>query len=184
MAQGSLTTAYNAAAAEPCGTNETGTDLGGLSLTTGVYCFNSSAGLTGQLTLNAQGIANSVFVFQIGSTLTTASNSSVIIINGAPGDNVFWQVGSSATLGTGTQFIGDILASASITLTTGADITCGRALASTGAVTMDTNTVSTDSCNVGLEGSASPEPQTATLLGMGVFLVLIGYRIKARKHAR
>ena len=78
----------------------TGRDLGGQTLTAGVYCFSSSAQLTGTLTLNAQGNANAVFIFKMGSTLTTASASSVVLINGGSPGNVFWQVGSSATLGT------------------------------------------------------------------------------------
>ena len=103
--------------------------------------FRSSAQLTGTLTLDAQGNPNAVWVFQIGSTLTTASNSSVVVINGGSSCNVFWQVGSSATLGTDTAFAGNILALTSITLNTGASVS-GRALARNGAVTMDTNTIS------------------------------------------
>lgn len=136
--------AYNALAGEVCNVDLTGVDLGGLTLTPGVYCFSSSAQLTGTLTLDAQGSSDAVFIFKIGSTLTTASNSSVLVINGGQtcnGSNVFWQVGSSATLGTGTQFAGNILALISITLTTSANVS-GSALALTGAVTMDTNNVS------------------------------------------
>ena len=99
-AQSDTTIAYNALAGQPCNFNLTGQDLGGLTLIPGVYCFASSAQLTGAVTLNAQGNSNSVFIFQIGSTLTTASNASVNIINGVRGCNVFWQIGSSATLGT------------------------------------------------------------------------------------
>ena len=139
-AQSDLTTAYNALAAQPCNTSLTGTDLGGLTLTSAVYCFSSSAQLTGTLTLDAQGDPNAVFVFQIGSTLTTASASSVVVINGGSDCNVFWQVGSSATLGTGTGFIGNTLALTSITLTTSAT-SHGSLLARNGAVTMDTNQV-------------------------------------------
>jgi hypothetical protein len=134
-------TAYNSLVGEPCNLNLTGTDLGGLTLTPGVYCFSSSAQLTGTLTLDARGNPNAVFVFKIGSTLTTASSSSVVMINGGSNCNVFWQVGSSATLGTTTTFIGDILASASITLNTGANVS-GRAFALSGAVTMAGNHVS------------------------------------------
>ena len=92
QAQNDLTTAYNAAAGQPCGLDLTGTDLGGLTLVSGVYCFASSAQLTGTLTLNAQGNPNAAFVFQIGSTLTTASNSSVVFTNGGRGGSVFYQV--------------------------------------------------------------------------------------------
>jgi hypothetical protein len=142
QAQTDLTTAYNAAAGLPCGTVLTGQDLGGMVLTPGVYCFASSAGLTGTLTLNMQGNPNALFVFQIGSTLTTASGSTVQLLNnaGACPTNVFWQVGSSATLGTGSSLQGDILALTSVTMTTGAG-TSGRTLARNGAVTLDTNTV-------------------------------------------
>jgi uncharacterized repeat protein (TIGR01451 family) len=145
QAQNDVTTAYNALAGMACNTALTGQDLGGLTLTPGVYCFTSSAQLTGTLTLDAQCDPNAVFIFQIASTLTTASSSSVQIINGGQNCNVFWQVGSSATLGTGTAFVGNILALASITLTTGSSLS-GRALARTGAVTMDTNAVSAPSC--------------------------------------
>ena len=150
LAQDAVTTAYNDLAAEPCTVDLTGQDLGGMTLTHGVYCFSSSAQLTGQLTLNAEGSADAVFIFQIGSTLTTASSSSVLVTNGGVDCNVFWQVGSSATIGTGTVFVGNILALASITLTTGVDVS-GRALASTGAVTMDTN-------DVGFLTCAAPHP--------------------------
>lgn len=170
QAQNDLTTAYNFAAGESCGTSLTGMDLGGLTLTPGVYCFSSSAQLTGALTLNAQGNPNAVFVFQIGSTLTTASASSVVFTNGGEGDSVFWQVGSSATLGTSTAFAGNILALTSITLNTTASIGCGRALARNGAVTLDTNVVSidTEGCEAtgggGPTPSPVPEPSTASLL--------------------
>ena len=115
-------------------------------LTPGIYFFASSAQLTGTLTLDAQGTNGALWVFQIGSALTTASGSSVNIINlgsnNGSDDGLFWQVGSSATLGTSTSFEGNILALASITLNTTANIHNGRALAQTGAVTFDTNTIS------------------------------------------
>ena len=145
QAQSDLTTAYNGLAGLPCGTSLTGQDLGGKTLAPGVYCFTSSAQLTGTLTLDAQGNPDAVFMFQIGSTLTTATNAAVVMINGGRDCNVFWQVGSSATLGTGTKFTGNIVALASITLTTGVSLS-GRALARTGAVTMDTNTLTAGSC--------------------------------------
>ena len=144
-ARSSLTTAYNNLAGRTTTADLTGQNLGGLTLIPGVYNFSSSAQLTGVLNLNGLGNPNSVFIFNIGSTLTTASASAVSLINGAQGGNVFWRVGSSATLGTSTSFAGDILAKASITLTTGAKITCGAAWAGagavTGAVTLDTNTI-------------------------------------------
>ena len=133
--------AYNALVAQACDFNYLDVqELGGLTLTPGVHCFPSSAQLTGTLTL----VGSGPFIFKIGSTLTTASNSSVVVIDGGQtcnGSNVFWAVGSSATLGTGTQFAGNTLALISITLTTGANVS-GSALALTGAVTMDTNQVS------------------------------------------
>src|SRR5664280_3428269 len=142
QAQSDLVTAYNVLAGQACNTNLTGQDLGGMTLTPGVYCFSSSAQLTGTLNLNAQGSASAVFVFKIGSTLTTASNSVVQVINGGSNCNpVFWQIGSSATLGTGTTFAGSILALTSVTLNTSASVS-GRVLARNGAVTLDTNAVS------------------------------------------
>jgi Ice-binding-like len=148
QAQSDLTTAYNTAAGIPCGVDLTGQNLGGLTLTPAVYCFTSSAALTGTLTLNMQGNPNAFFLFKIGSTLTTASGSSVVLSNTGGAtcpSNLFWQVGSSATLGTGSTFAGNILALTSITVTTGATLT-GRALARNGAVTLDTNTISIAAC--------------------------------------
>jgi hypothetical protein len=139
-AQDAVTTAYDSLVGQACTRDLTGQDLGGQTLTAGVYCFSSSAQLTGTLTLNAQGNANAVFIFKMGSTITTASASSVALTNGASPGNVFWQVGSSATIGTGTSFTGNILALASITVTTGATVT-GRTLARNGAVTLDSNAV-------------------------------------------
>jgi len=142
QAQKDATAAYTTAVGQPCDVTLTGQDLGGKTLTPGVYCFASSAQLTGQLILDGQGNPSSVFIFQIGSTLTTASNATVVLINGAQpcSSNIFWQVGSSATLGTRTSFTGNILALASITLNTGT-VTNGGLYAQTGAVTLDTNTV-------------------------------------------
>lgn len=158
QAQNDLTTAYNNIAATPCTVDLTGQNLGGLTLTPGVYCFDTSAQLTGALTLNALGNPNALFLFKIGSTLTTASASTVTVINGGSACNrVFWQVGSSATIGTGTSFGGDILALTSITITTGAN-TSGRLLARNGAVTLDTNNVNT--CGVILCGVITVNPAT------------------------
>ncbi len=92
-------------------------DLGGLTLTSGVYNNPTSFGLTGMLTLDAGGNPNAVWIFQSGSTLGTASNSSIVLLNGADGCRIFWQVGSSATLGTNSVFVGTVLASTSITAT-------------------------------------------------------------------
>jgi type VI secretion system secreted protein VgrG len=145
QAQLDLTAAYDAAAAPACDTNLTGQDLGGMTLVGGVYCFDSSAQLTGTLTLDAQGNPDAVFIFQIESTLTTSVGSTVLVINGAQACHLFWQVGSSATLGTGSAFSGNILALASITAGTAAVVE-GRLLARNGAVTLDANTVHTPAC--------------------------------------
>ena len=139
-AQADAHSAYANLVGQPCGTNLTGkilgTSPGTVTLAPGVYCFNTSAQLTGTLTLNGNG----VYVFKMGSTLTTASKSSVVLANGATAGNVFWQVGSSATLGTNTAFEGSILANISDTVTTGASVT-GRVFALTGAVTLSGNRI-------------------------------------------
>ncbi len=145
QAQSDLTTAYNNAAGQPCDTDLSGQDLVGMTLTTGVYCFSSTAQLTGTLTLNAENNPDAVFIFQIGSSLTTASTSTVSFINGAQQCNVFWQVGASATIGTASQFAGNIMALTSISMTTGATLE-GRALARNGAVTLDTNVITRATC--------------------------------------
>jgi hypothetical protein len=134
-----LTTAYDDAAGRTLPTVVSG-DIGGQTLTPGLYQATTTLGITGILTLNGQGNPNSVFIFQVGSGLTTASSSQVVLQNGAQAANIFWQVGSSATLGTYSVFNGTILAQASITVTTGAALN-GRALARTGAVTLDSNSV-------------------------------------------
>jgi len=140
-AQIQLFNLYNNLSAMPATQDLSGQNLGGLTLTPGVYNFSAAAQLTGSLTLNGLGNPNAVFVFNIGSALTTASASSILLINGAQGGNVFFRVGSSATLGTTTAFVGDIVALTSITLDTGAGIDCGAALAHNGAVTLDDNTI-------------------------------------------
>lgn len=148
-----------------------GQNLGAIgTLTAGVYFFATSAQLTGTLTLDAQGHPDAIFVFRIGSTLTTASASVVRLINGADACNVYWQVGSSATIGTSTVFMGTILALASITMNTGATILDGRAIALTGAVTLDSNTITTD---------CIPAPTSAALALIG-----IGLAATSRRRAR
>jgi len=149
QAQSDLTTAYNDAAGRTPALSVSA-DLGGQTLTAGVYKSAASLGLTGTLTLDAQGDPNAVFIFQAGSTLTTAGG--VNLINGAQSCNVFWQVGSSATLGTppspSSVFRGSILALTSISLVNGVSVD-GRALARNGAVTLDTNTITTARCTTG-----------------------------------
>jgi len=161
QAKSDATTAYNTLASQTRTATLTGQDLGGKTLHQGVYFFATSAQLTGQLILDAQGDPNAVFVFQIGSTLTTASNSSVLVINGASPCNVYWQVGSSATVGVATLFVGNILALVSITLNSGATIS-GRALARKGAVTLDTNTFSASGCVPIIPSTPTPVPATPT----------------------
>jgi type VI secretion system secreted protein VgrG len=156
QAQQDLTTAYNDARGRPTNEDLTGQNLGGKTLIAGVNTFSSSAQLTGELTLDGEGDPNAVFIFQIGSTLTTASASSINLVRGAQSCNVFFQVGSSATLGTGTDFVGTILALTSITATTGATIN-GRLLARNGAVTLDNNVIRTSSCAA---ATASPSVST------------------------
>jgi hypothetical protein len=143
QARNDLTTAYNYAAGQPHTTLDSA-ELGGQTFLAGVY-YRGFLGLTGTVTLDGQNDPASVFIFQMDSTLTTASDSKVALVNGAQPCNVFWQVGSSATLGTRTIFVGSVLAQASITLTTGATVQ-GRALAHDGAVTLDTNTITRPFC--------------------------------------
>jgi hypothetical protein len=144
QAQAALATGYIDAAGRLGGTTVAG-DLSGQTLVAGIYKSTSSLGLTGDLTLDAQGNPNAVFIFQISSTLITGSGSHVVLTNGANACNVFWQVGSSATLGTNSVFKGTILALTSIAVSTGAQID-GRALARNGAVTLDTNTITGCTC--------------------------------------
>jgi hypothetical protein len=136
QAQADLTTAYNYLAGLPCGTVVTPADLGGRTLPPGVYCVASSMAVTGTVTL--AGPANGVWVFQMGSTLTTGTGANIALSGGALARNVWWQVGSSATLGTGTTFRGNIVALTSITLVDNATM-LGRALARNSAVSLGTN---------------------------------------------
>jgi Ice-binding-like len=166
QAQNDLGTGYTDAATAPPDADLTGQNLGGMNLTPGVYTFSSSAQLSGPspLTLSGKG----VYIFKIGSTLTTASSSVVLLTNGAQACAVFWQVGSSATFGTATTFQGNVMALTSITMTTGAKIVSGRALARNGAVTLDTNqiTAPTGPCTVATgptpTPSVAPTPTAST----------------------
>ncbi|MGO9874961.1 MAG: ice-binding family protein [Acidimicrobiia bacterium] len=144
QAKTDLTTAYNTAAGATPFTN-VAVELGGTTLTPGVYRSPGTFGITGTLTLNTQGDPNAVFIFQTASTLISASDSNVVVLGGGSACNVFWQVGSSATLATGSHLIGSVLAVASITANTGATIE-GRLLARNGAVTLDHNTITTPVC--------------------------------------
>jgi cell division septation protein DedD len=159
QAQTDLVGAYNNAAAQGP-TNPIVADLGGQSLSPGVYNSASSIGLTGALTLNGGGDPNAVFVFQAGSALTTASASSVVLINGAQACNVFWQITSSATLGTGSTFRGTLIALQSITVTTGVTVD-GRVLARNGAVTLDTDTISRPGCSAPAATTTAPAATTS-----------------------
>jgi hypothetical protein len=155
QAKADLKTAYNVAASEQPPHPITA-DLGGQTLTRGVYNSATSLGLTGTLTLDGHGDPDSVWVFQAGSTLTTATASHVNLINGASPCNIYWQIGSSATLGTASTFRGSVLALQSITVTT--DVTIhGRVLARHGAVTLDTDTIIRPNCT----GPTSPPPTSS-----------------------
>jgi hypothetical protein len=166
QAQTDLTTAMVNAAGRPVTAN-TGADLANLILPGGVYAAGPAGGkgalmLTGPLVLDGAGDPTTVFIFQTDSTLVTASSSTVSLINGAQECNVFWQVGSSATLGTNSNFSGNILASASITVTTGVTVH-GRALASTGSVTLDSDTFVSPTCDLTpLVATTAPGAGTTT----------------------
>ena len=142
-AQAALSTAYTQAAAAPVTKSVTGVPLGtgtNKTLTAGVYKSTSTMHLTTTLTLNGQNDPNSVFIFQAVSTLKSASSSKVVLTNGAQACNIFWQVGSSATLGSGSMFSGTVMALASVTVTSGVTVT-GRVMAKTAAVTLKSDTI-------------------------------------------
>jgi hypothetical protein len=163
QAQSDLTTAYNDAAGRTPATS-IGSVVGGQTLAPGVYNAPSALQLNGTLTLNANGDPTAVFIFQVGSALTTASSSLIALIGDAQACNVFWQIGSSATLGTGSGFVGNLLALTSIAATTGATIQ-GRLLARNGAVTLDDNLITAPGCATTLP-TPTPTP-TATVAPTG-----------------
>ena len=144
--EAALAIAYNNAAGRTGAFTPAVGNIGGLTFTPGLYRSGTSTAISGggNLTLDAGGDPNAVFIFQIASTLTTSSGFGITLMGGAKPSQIFWEVGSSATIGTGSQFYGTILANTSITLVSGARLN-GRALAGavsgTGAVTMDDNTV-------------------------------------------
>jgi Ice-binding-like len=169
QAQADLTTAFGVAGeqAVPPGNELTGIDLGGLTLTPGAYNYSSSAQLTGQLTLNAQGDPNAQFVFIVGSTLTTASASSVILINGASPCNVFWKIGSSATFGEATQFQGNVLAHEDISVNDAVHVE-GRLLAAR-AITLINDVIDNSKCAASTETESetgTTTPSTTTTSGV------------------
>ena len=183
QAQSDANTAFTTLAAMPVTSILTGQDLGTVGvLSPGVYFFATAAQLTGAMVLDFGGNPDQPFVFQIGTSLTTASGSSVMVLNGAANSAIYWQVGSSATFGSSTVFAGNVIASQSITLTTSAKILCGRVIALEASVTMDTNTISndclaggdygsgrTDYGSYGFSGSrgaAVPEPASLLLLAV------------------
>ncbi len=133
-------------------------DLGGLTLESGVFRGPSSFAITGDLTLDALGDPDAVWIFQTGSTLTANSGSQIILAGGAKAENIFWQIGSSATIGTGSDFAGTIMALESITMNSGSTID-GRLLARNGAVTMGANTI------------IIPEPSSVFLFGSGMLIL-------------
>jgi len=167
QAKRDLRIGYDDAAGRSVTTDVTGKDLGGMKLPPGVYQDTSGMSLTGTVTLNAHGNPDAVFIFQAGSTLITASGSTVALVNGASPCNVFWQVGSSATLGSGTTFVGTVMALTSASLQTGANVE-GRILARNGGVTLDTNVITAPDCAAPTETptttpTPTPTPTTPTV---------------------
>lgn len=182
-AQTDLVAAYNDAAGRTPVTTVP-TELGQTTLGPGVYTTQSGElQITGTLTLDAGGDPNALFIFIAGSTLVTASSSSVSLLNSASPCNVIWVVGSSATLGTTSLLVGRVMATASITATTGAEIR-GQLLARTGAVTLDSNIITNNVCTADVTPTPTPSetgeelPVTSSssfdLLGVGLVLTVLG----------
>ena len=168
-AKADLSTAYNDAAGRtPTTIYDPIFDLGGLTLTSGVYNNPSSFGLTGTLTLDAQGDADAVWIFQMGSTFITGANSAIKLVGGARSANVFWQVGSSATLGADTDFAGNLLVATSISMGSGSDV-AGRVLAVNGAVTLVNNSL-----------VAVPEPSVWGAMGLVLAAIVLHRRFRMR----
>ena len=166
QAQSDLVIAYDDAAGRAPTGLLTGQDLGGLTLVGGVYKYTGPAQLTGTLTLDGQGNPDAVFIFQIASELVTATSSAVSLTNDADACNVFWQVGSSATLGTGSSFTGSILALTSISVNTGTTVE-GRALARNGQVSLLTNVFTAADCDVATTTTDGSGSTTTTTDGSG-----------------
>lgn len=203
QAQADARAAYKDIAAFSGGTDLSGQDLGSVGvLAAGIYHFSSSAALTGSMTIDFANDPNGVIIFQIGSTLVTASSSVVNVINGTSSNGIYFQVGSSATLGEGSAFAGNILAQQSVTFGSASSIGCGRALALTGSVTMIGNTVSNDctayaptslATDYGSHGYSGfgvaalppaevPEPATLSLFAIG--LCAAGFLTQGRRAGR
>lgn len=159
QAKSDLTTAYLDAAGRPSSA-AAGADLVGQTLVSGVYT-GPTLGLTGAVTLDAQGDPNAVWIFQAASTLITASDSTVLLVNGAQACNVFWQVGSSATLGSNSTFVGTVMALTSVAAQTGATVE-GRVLARNGEVTLDNNVITAAACKSPVETTSSTTSPTST----------------------
>jgi len=168
LAQAALVVAYNMAAGETATVSGV-TTFANTTLMPGVYNSVASIGISGTLTLDGNHEANPVFIFQMGSTLTTATGSQINLINGALADNVYWQVGSSATLGDSSEFAGDVLANTSITLSGTGTTVDGRLLAQTGTVTLGDNVI------------AVPEPAGTSIWVAGFAGLIIGVG-RIRRH--
>jgi Ice-binding-like/PEP-CTERM motif len=198
QAQSDALTAFTTLAALPFDFDLTASGVLVGVLVPGVYNFDAAAQLPGALVLDFGTTPDQPFVFQIGSALTTATASTVTVLNGNSTSEVYWQVGSSATLGTSTVFAGNILAGQSVTLNSAAKVVCGRAIALNALVTMDGNTVSNDCSeggdfgtgrsdfgSLGFSGGPSgptpvPEPASVLLFTSGLIGVAALIRARAR----